>query len=77
VFLILDHGIPFVADNWKQTDFADPEVWKRGRGFGLDIIHGVMKRVVYHPGTPEGNLPLMEFDSNDVRDDAKEQRHAR
>jgi hypothetical protein len=75
LFLIRDHGIPFRADNWKQTDFTDPEVWKRGRGFGLDIIYGVMSRVVYHPATPEGNLTLMEFDSSD--DSREEQRHVR
>lgn len=76
-FLIRDHGFPFRADNWRQTDFSDPKVWKRGRGFGLDIIHRVMSRVVYHPGTEEGNLTLMEFDSNDGRERREEQHHVR
>jgi anti-sigma regulatory factor (Ser/Thr protein kinase) len=65
LFLIRDHGIPFRADNWKETDFSDPEVWKRRRGFGLDIIHRVMTRVRYHPGTREGNVTLMSFDSSE------------
>lgn len=60
-FLIRDHGIPFRADNWKQTDFSDPRVRRRGRGFGLDIIHRAMSHVAYHPGTPEGNITLMTF----------------
>jgi anti-sigma regulatory factor (Ser/Thr protein kinase) len=77
LFLIRDHGIAFRADNWKQTDFRDPAVWKRGRGFGLDIIHGVMSRVVYQPGTPEGNLTLMQFDSSDDQRSDQEQRHVR
>jgi serine phosphatase RsbU (regulator of sigma subunit) len=76
-FVIRDHGIPFAADNWKATDFSNPEVWKRGRGFGMDIIHKVMKRVAYFPGTPEGNLTLMEFDSNEVPGSSGEQRHVR
>lgn len=60
-FLIRDQGVPFNAKNWEATNFSDPAVWKRGRGFGLDIIHRVMNRVEYHPGTPQGNLTLLVF----------------
>jgi anti-sigma regulatory factor (Ser/Thr protein kinase) len=63
-FLILDQGEPFSADNWEATDFADRKVWRRSRGFGLDIIHRVMSRVRYSPTTPEGNITLMAFDDS-------------
>jgi serine phosphatase RsbU (regulator of sigma subunit) len=63
-FLLRDHGRPFSADNWKRTDFADPQARRRKRGFGLDIIHRVMKVVSYHPGTTLGNITLMIFESD-------------
>jgi serine phosphatase RsbU (regulator of sigma subunit) len=69
-FLIRDQGIAFRADNWKQTDFSDPTVWKRGRGFGLDIIYRTMRHVAYHPGTPEGNITLMSFAPEFGREDS-------
>jgi anti-sigma regulatory factor (Ser/Thr protein kinase) len=61
-FVIRDHGRPFAAGSWRATDFADPRVWKRGRGFGLDIIHRAMRAVRYHPETTEGNVTVLTFD---------------
>ncbi len=60
-FLILDQGEPFSADNWVATDFTDRKVWRQSRGFGLDIIYGVMSHVRYSPSTPEGNVTLLAF----------------
>lgn len=60
-FVLLDQGVQFRADGIVPVDYTDPAVWKRGRGFGLDIIHRVMREVVYHPGTPEGNVTLLTF----------------
>jgi serine phosphatase RsbU (regulator of sigma subunit)/anti-sigma regulatory factor (Ser/Thr protein kinase) len=74
-FLIRDHGMPFRADNWKETDFSDPKVWRQGRGFGLDIIHRAMERVEYHPSTPEGNLTVLAFAAS-ASEQPKELRHA-
>jgi len=52
-FVLRDRGA------WKPPDLSDPEVRKRGRGLGLAIVHRVMSRVEYHPGTPEGNLTIL------------------
>ena len=73
-FLIRDHGAPFRADNWRSPDFSDPEVRKRGRGIGLDIIHRAMHQVSYHPSTAAGNITLMKFMTSS--EEAKEVRHA-
>lgn len=72
-FVILDTGQPFSAGNWVASDFGDDRVRQRGRGFGLDIICHVMSRVVYHPGTEEGNVTVLCFEL----DGADEQREAR
>lgn len=61
-FLIQDQGRCFSADNWVESDFSSPSVRRRGRGFGLDIIHRAMVHVEYRPGTPEGNVTLLVFD---------------
>jgi serine phosphatase RsbU (regulator of sigma subunit)/anti-sigma regulatory factor (Ser/Thr protein kinase) len=74
-FIILDHGKPFSAENWVATDFEDPKVWRRSRGFGLDIIHRVMSRVVYRPSTPAGNLTLLAFDLSALAVEKKEMPH--
>jgi len=74
-FLVRDQGKPFTADNWVASDFEDPKVWRRGRGFGLDIIHRVMSQVLYRPGTPDGNLTLMRFEPA-IADDPGAKSHA-
>jgi serine phosphatase RsbU (regulator of sigma subunit)/anti-sigma regulatory factor (Ser/Thr protein kinase) len=61
-FLLRDDGTPYCADNWHETDFSDPAVWRRRRGFGRDIIQRVMDEVAYYPATGEGNLVVMAFD---------------
>ena len=60
-FLIRDDGTPFSANDWRSQDFHDPRVRRRGRGLGLEIIHRAMRRIVYYPGTPMGNLTWMCF----------------
>jgi serine phosphatase RsbU (regulator of sigma subunit)/anti-sigma regulatory factor (Ser/Thr protein kinase) len=67
-FLIRDHGTPFDAANWHASDFRDTAVRRRGRGIGLDIIHRVMRRVEYVPGTARGNLTLLSFGPRPVAD---------
>jgi serine phosphatase RsbU (regulator of sigma subunit)/anti-sigma regulatory factor (Ser/Thr protein kinase) len=61
-FLIRDQGRAFSADNWMQSDFTSSDVRRRGRGFGLDIIHRAMVHVEYRPSTSDGNLTLLVFD---------------
>ncbi|HYR68752.1 MAG TPA: hypothetical protein VER77_02655, partial [Candidatus Dormibacteraeota bacterium] len=61
-FVLRDQGRPFRPDRGKKTDYDDPAVRKRGRGFGLDIIYRTMSAVVYHPGTNVGNITVLEWD---------------
>jgi serine phosphatase RsbU (regulator of sigma subunit)/anti-sigma regulatory factor (Ser/Thr protein kinase) len=60
-FVLRDDGTPFLPGEWKASDFSDPEVRRRGRGIGLDIIHQVMREVAYHPATPRGNITILTF----------------
>jgi serine phosphatase RsbU (regulator of sigma subunit) len=60
-FLMRDDGTPFSANDWKSQDFNDPRVRLRGRGLGLEIIHRAMRRIVYYPSTPVGNVTWMCF----------------
>lgn len=60
-FLIRDDGTPFSANDWRSQDFNDPRVRLRGRGLGLEIIHRAMRRIVYYPSTPVGNVTWMCF----------------
>ncbi|HYR53212.1 MAG TPA: SpoIIE family protein phosphatase [Candidatus Dormibacteraeota bacterium] len=61
-FLIRDQGIPFDPQSHNRPDFSDPDVRKRGRGLGIEIIRRVMKGVAYYPSTPLGNITVMEWD---------------
>jgi len=45
-----------------ESDFTSADVRRRGRGFGLDIIHRAMVHVEYRPSTSDGNLTLLVFD---------------
>jgi serine phosphatase RsbU (regulator of sigma subunit)/anti-sigma regulatory factor (Ser/Thr protein kinase) len=74
-FFIRDQGRPFRPDRSKETDYHDPSVRKRGRGFGLDIIYRTMTAVAYHPGTNVGNMTILEWDPRKV-DQPDEVRHA-
>jgi anti-sigma regulatory factor (Ser/Thr protein kinase) len=60
-FVVRDDGEAFQPRERPWTNFQDPEVWRRGRGFGLEIIHRVMRDVVYQPQTEEGNVTLLRF----------------
>jgi anti-sigma regulatory factor (Ser/Thr protein kinase) len=74
-FVLHDRGFPFSPGRWRPTDFTDRAVWKRGRGYGLDILHRTLQEVRYHPGTPAGNITIMAFDPAQARDQRKEQPH--
>ena len=64
-FLLRDDGAAYRADNWHESDFSDRAVWRRGRGFGRDIIQRVMDEVAYYPATREGNIVVMTFDPSE------------
>ena len=61
-FMVCDQGTAFKNENWTPPDLQDPKVRRRGRGLGWQIVHLSMKRVVYTPNTPAGNLTLLRFD---------------
>jgi anti-sigma regulatory factor (Ser/Thr protein kinase) len=65
-FLIRDDGAPFSANDWRSQDLDDPRVRLRGRGLGLEIIHRAMRRIVYYPSTPVGNVTWMRFGGEPV-----------
>ncbi len=60
-FVLRDDGLTYRPDAWRESDFSDPGVRRRGRGIGLDIVHRVMREVAYHPSTPRGNITLLTF----------------
>jgi serine phosphatase RsbU (regulator of sigma subunit)/anti-sigma regulatory factor (Ser/Thr protein kinase) len=66
-FVLVDQGRPFQTEGPPNVDFTDPAVRRRGRGLGLEIIHGAMSRVSYHPGTPAGNVTILGFDPEKIR----------
>jgi serine phosphatase RsbU (regulator of sigma subunit)/anti-sigma regulatory factor (Ser/Thr protein kinase) len=61
-FVILDHGKPFSADNHPRSDYADPAVRRRGRGFGIDLVRRAARGLAYHPGTAIGNITLVDIE---------------
>ena len=61
-FVIRDQGKSFDPTAWTPPDLHDPEVRRRGRGLGWQIVYSSMKKVVYAPDTPAGNLTLLRFD---------------
>ncbi len=61
-FLLRDQGRAFEPDPSRKIDYGDPMIRKRGRGFGLDIVHRAMSGVSYHPGTAAGNITILEWD---------------
>ena len=65
-FLIRDHGAKFRPRRHELNDFADPEVRRRGRGFGLEMIHTVMNDVAFYPGTIVGNITVLSCGSPEV-----------
>ena len=61
-FVICDHGEAFDPTTYIPPNLHDPKVRRRGRGLGWQIIYSSMKKVVYAPDTPAGNLTLLRFD---------------
>jgi sigma-B regulation protein RsbU (phosphoserine phosphatase) len=61
-FVICDHGESFDPTTYIPPNLHDPNVRRRGRGLGWQIIYSSMKKVVYAPDTPAGNLTLLRFD---------------
>ena len=61
-FVICDQGKAFDPTTWSPPDLHDPQVRRRGRGLGWQIVYSSMKKVVYIPRTPAGNLTLLRFD---------------
>jgi len=75
-FLIRDQGKAFQPEGWKRKDLNDPEVRKRGRGIGLEIIHRAMGRVAYFPGTKLGNITVLDWEPTVAPAGEKELRRA-
>jgi anti-sigma regulatory factor (Ser/Thr protein kinase) len=61
-FLLVDHGRSFDPAERTRPDPHDEKSRRRGRGFGLEMIHRLMSRVAYFARTSRGNLMVMRFD---------------
>ncbi|MGH7731469.1 MAG: ATP-binding SpoIIE family protein phosphatase, partial [Candidatus Eiseniibacteriota bacterium] len=78
-FVVRDHGRRYQPPPWSPVDFSDPDVRRRGRGLGRDIVHRTMRDVVHHPETQGGNLTFLTFDpaaAGEDPGDAEEARYA-
>ena len=58
-FLLRDRGQSFRYQNWQPPSLEDPEVRKRGHGFGIQILRRITEQITYDSGTPEGNLTCL------------------
>lgn len=61
-FVLRDQGTSFDLSRRTETNLADPQVRRRGRGLGLEMIHRSMAQVAYFPATPFGNVTVLKFD---------------
>ena len=61
LFVVLDRGAAY-EPNRPPADLAQSSVRRRGRGLGLTIVKNATSRVLYHPGTPDGNVTVLAFD---------------
>jgi sigma-B regulation protein RsbU (phosphoserine phosphatase) len=61
-FVICDQGKAFDPTAWTPPDLHDPQVRRHGRGLGWQMVYSSMKKVIYAPETPVGNLTLLRFD---------------
>jgi serine phosphatase RsbU (regulator of sigma subunit)/anti-sigma regulatory factor (Ser/Thr protein kinase) len=68
VFILIDDGTSF-DPNTTPADFRSPRVRRRGRGIGLTIVQSAMARISYHPKTQEGNVTVLLFDPDQVREE--------
>jgi anti-sigma regulatory factor (Ser/Thr protein kinase) len=64
-FVVVDHGKRFRPEGGR-VDLQDPNIRRRRRGFGLEIIQEVMCQVSFQPNTPIGNVTVLEFDPEKV-----------
>ncbi len=71
-FIIRDEGAQYQPEAWSASDFEQPDVRRRGRGIGLDIIHNVMRGFGYRPGTARGNITSLTFGPRRDQENLKE-----
>ncbi len=62
-FAILERGRVFDPSTAQPSDLTDRRARLKGRGLGIAMIRRLMPGIAYRPGTPDGNLTLLDFDS--------------
>lgn len=62
-FVLIERGKVFDLSAAVPADFTRLEARLKGRGLGVAMIRRLMPRVLYRAGTAEGNVTLIEFDS--------------
>jgi serine phosphatase RsbU (regulator of sigma subunit)/anti-sigma regulatory factor (Ser/Thr protein kinase) len=68
VFVIRDRGASFDLSATDRAPFDDSHIRTRRRGLGLEMIQRITSRVAYAGGTPEGNVTVLEFNPERLRD---------
>ena len=74
-FVVRDRGRAFDPSRPVRADFTDAGVRRRGRGFGLQMIHRIMAEVAYRGNTTEGNITVMKFDPERIDGSPREVKH--
>lgn len=67
VFVVRDRGTPFDLSA-PRASLDSATLRKRRRGLGVEMIQRFTTRIRYSGGTPEGNVAVLEFDPQRLRD---------
>lgn len=63
-FVLVERGREFDLSTAEPADLSRLEVRLQGRGLGVAMIRRLLPSVSYRPGTAEGNVTLLDFDSD-------------
>jgi anti-sigma regulatory factor (Ser/Thr protein kinase) len=76
-FVLVENGREFDLPAAVPVDLSRLESRLKGRGLGITMIRRLMPRVRYRAATAEGNVTVLEFDSDQALDVMKGVRDAR
>ncbi len=75
--VIREDGSPFDPASIPAPDLSDRRARMRGRGLGLAMIRRLLPAMRYRPATSDGNVTLLEVDSDHLRRELEESPDAR
>jgi serine phosphatase RsbU (regulator of sigma subunit)/anti-sigma regulatory factor (Ser/Thr protein kinase) len=76
-FVLLERGRVFDPSTSTPADLSDRAARLKGRGLGMAMLHRLLSSVRYQPSLPEGNVTLLEVDSDHIQDVVKGEPDAR